>query len=149
MTIETTYASFRSVKSLNDLKALPFKAKAIALSALAILILLFSSLFSGGYAFEGNYVLDLSKYSEKQARQLSRLPDDRNVFSIHGNEMILAGEKTTIEVLSHDKNVYQISVSLGEKTTSASITLLDNGSIQIGGNGFGRKGSGWYLKPKS
>ncbi|EGR2874369.1 TPA: hypothetical protein NGT43_003122 [Vibrio parahaemolyticus] len=144
----TTYTSLKSVKNLNDAKALPFKAKAIALSALTILILIFSTLFSGGYDFEGDYVLDLSKYSEKEARLLSKLPEDRNVFSIHGNEMVLAGEKTTIDVLSHDKNVYQISVSLGEKTTSASITLLDNGSIQISGSGFGRKGSGWYLNPK-
>lgn len=144
----TTYTSLKSVKNLNDAKALSFKAKVIALSALTILILIFSTLFSGGYDFEGDYVLDLSKYSEKEARLLSKLPEDRNVFSIHGNEMVLAGEKTTIDVLSHDKNVYQISVSLGEKTTSASITLLDNGSIQISGSGFGRKGSGWYLNPK-
>ncbi|EGQ8551516.1 hypothetical protein F3S07_22325 [Vibrio alginolyticus] len=144
----TTYTSLKSVKNLNDAKALSFKAKAIALSALTILILIFSTLFSGGYDFEGDYVLDLSKYSEKEARLLSKLPEDRNVFSIHGNEMVLAGEKTTIDVLSHDKNVYQISVSLGEKTTSASITLLENGSIQISGSGFGRKGSGWYLNPK-
>ncbi|HHE1196320.1 TPA: hypothetical protein ACN337_003366 [Vibrio parahaemolyticus] len=144
----TTYTSLKSVKNLNDAKALSFKAKAIALSALTILILIFSTLFSVGYDFEGDYVLDLSKYSEKEARLLSKLPEDRNVFSIHGNEMVLAGEKTTIDVLSHDKNVYQISVSLGEKTTSASITLLDNGSIQISGSGFGRKGSGWYLNPK-
>ncbi|ELA6791019.1 hypothetical protein RB985_000926 [Vibrio alginolyticus] len=144
----TTYTSLKSVKNLNDAKALSFKAKAIALSALTILILIFSNLFSGGYDFEGDYVLDLSKYSEKEARLLSMLPEDRNVFSIHGNEMVLAGEKTTIDVLSHDKNVYQISVSLGEKTTSASITLLENGSIQISGSGFGRKGSGWYLNPK-
>ncbi|EHG1302964.1 hypothetical protein L9W76_14610 [Vibrio aestuarianus] len=144
----TTYTSLKSVKNLNDAKALSFKAKAIALSALTILILIFSTLFSGGYDFEGDYVLDLSKYSEKEARLLSKLPEDRNVFSIHGNEMVLAGEKTTIDVLSHDNNVYQISVSLGEKTTSASITLLDNGSIQISGSGFGRKGSGWYLNPK-
>ncbi|ENM5772414.1 hypothetical protein V4V48_004212, partial [Vibrio mimicus] len=143
----TTYTSLKSVKNLNDAKALSFKAKAIALSALTILILIFSTLFSGGYDFEGDYVLDLSKYSEKEARLLSKLPEDRNVFSIHGNEMVLAGEKTTIDVLSHDKNVYQISVSLGEKTTSASITLLENGSIQISGSGFGRKGSGWYLNP--
>ncbi|EOB3582739.1 hypothetical protein ACHELK_002307 [Vibrio vulnificus] len=145
----TTYTSLKSVKNLNDVKALSFKAKAIALSALTILILIFSNLFSGGYDFEGDYVLDLSKYSEKEARLLSKLPEDRNVFSIHGNEMVLAGEKTTIDVLSHDKNVYQISVSLGEKTTSASITLLENGSIQISGSGFGRKGSGWYLNPKN
>ncbi|HBH7853683.1 hypothetical protein IB299_05050 [Vibrio parahaemolyticus] len=144
----TTYTSLKSVKNLNDAKALSFKAKAIALSALTILILIFFNLFSGGYDFEGDYVLDLSKYSEKEARLLSKLPEDRNVFSIHGNEMVLAGEKTTIDVLSHDKNVYQISVSLGEKTTSASITLLENGSIQISGSGFGRKGSGWYLNPK-
>ena len=148
MSIEKSVASLKKVKTIDDVKALPLQVKSIALSGILILVLLLSTLFSGGHDFEGDYVLDLSKYSEKQARKLSRFPDKMNVFSLHGDEAIIAGDKLLLDVLSYEGDDYQIQMTKGEQTVGGTITLLEEGKIHIKGSEFGTRVSGWYLKPK-
>ncbi len=102
--------AIKSFKSVNDLKALPVKFKAI-LGALGVVLCLMAYMLFGGNSFnyKGEYVIDQSAYTKHQ-----NIPESKNVFSITDTEITLMGDKEVYRVVEERGDSVLIKIGKDE-----------------------------------
>ncbi|PNG73812.1 hypothetical protein [Vibrio vulnificus] len=93
--LKGTVNAVKGVKSLNDVKALPVKFKAILGALGVVLCLLVYTLFSGSsFNYKGEYVIDQSAYTKHQ-----NISESKNIFKITDDEITLMGDKEVYRVV--------------------------------------------------
>ncbi|HCH2231364.1 TPA: hypothetical protein NKS39_000116 [Vibrio parahaemolyticus] len=122
--LKGTVNAVKGVKSLNDVKALPVKFKAILGALGVVLCLLVYTLFSGSsFNYKGEYVIDQSAYTKQQ-----NIPESKNVFSITDTEITLMGDKETYRVVEERGDSVLIKIGKNENDLlNAEIKKTDKG----------------------
>ncbi|EJF9997271.1 hypothetical protein DC916_RS24260, partial [Vibrio parahaemolyticus] len=93
--LKGTVNAVKSVKAVNDVKALPIKAKAVLAGLGVVLCLLVYMLFSGSsFEYKGEYVIDQSAYTKHQ-----NISESKNIFQITDDEITLMGDKEVYRVV--------------------------------------------------
>ncbi|ELA9875893.1 hypothetical protein V4F55_003981 [Vibrio parahaemolyticus] len=133
--LKGTVNAVKGVKSLNDVKALPVKFKAILGALGVVLCLLVYTLFSGSsFNYKGEYVIDQSAYAKQQ-----NIPESKNVFSITDTEITLMGDKETYRVVEEKGDSVLIKIGKDEndlldaeiKKTEKGVDVLLKGRATI------------------
>ncbi|HDY8137994.1 hypothetical protein [Vibrio parahaemolyticus] len=102
--------ALKRVKTVNDVRALPVKIKAV-LAGLAVVLSLMVCMLFGGSSFEyqGEYVIDQSAYTKHQ-----NIPESKNVFKITDDEITLMGDKETYRVVEERGDSVLIKIGKNE-----------------------------------
>ncbi|EGR0027967.1 hypothetical protein FT122_24170 [Vibrio alginolyticus] len=133
--LSATVDAVKGVKSLNDVKTLPVKFKAIVAGLGVVLCLLVYTLFSGSsFEYKGEYVIDQSAYIKQQ-----NIPDSKNVFSITDTEITLMGDKEVYRVVEERGDSVLIKIGKDEndlldaeiKKTEKGVDVLLKGRATI------------------
>ncbi|EGV2732710.1 hypothetical protein FWP52_25620 [Vibrio parahaemolyticus] len=122
--LKGTVNAVKSIKTVNDVKALPIKAKAVLAGLGVVLCLLVYMLFSGSsFEYKGEYVIDQSAYAKPQ-----NIPENKNVFKITDDEIILMGDKETYQVVEERSDSVLIKIGKNENDLlDAEIKKTDKG----------------------
>ncbi|HFQ5010333.1 TPA: hypothetical protein ACGUQA_001139 [Vibrio vulnificus] len=122
--LSATVDAVKGVKSLNDVKTLPVKFKAIVAGLGVVLCLLVYTLFSGSsFNYKGEYVIDQSAYTKQQ-----NIPESKNVFSITDTEITLMGDKEVYRVVEERSDSVLIKIGKDENDLlDAEIKKTDKG----------------------
>ncbi|WMN53542.1 hypothetical protein [Vibrio alginolyticus] len=122
--LKGTVNAVKSVKTVNDLKALPVKFKAILGALGVVLCFLVYMLFSGSsFEYQGEYVIDQSAYTKHQ-----NIPDSKNVFKITDTEITLMGDKEVYRVVEERSDSVLIKIGKDESDLlDAEIKKTDKG----------------------
>lgn len=122
--LKGTVNAVKGVKSLNDVKALPVKFKAILGAIGVVLCLLVYMLFSGSsFNYKGEYVIDQSAYTKQQ-----NIPETKNVFKITDDEITLMGDKEVYRVVEEKGDSVLIKIGRNENDLlDAEIKKTDKG----------------------
>ncbi|HII4309797.1 TPA: hypothetical protein ACY4PQ_000811 [Vibrio parahaemolyticus] len=122
--LKGTVNAVKSVKTVNDLKALPVNAKAFVAGLGVVLFLLVYTLFSGSsFEYQGDYVIDQSAYTKPQ-----NIPENKNVFKITDTEITLMGDKETYRVVEERSDSVLIKIGTDENDLlDAEIKKTDKG----------------------
>ncbi|HHG3569277.1 TPA: hypothetical protein ACPV0A_000717 [Vibrio parahaemolyticus] len=108
--LKGTVNAVKSVKTLNDVKVLPIKAKAFVAGLGVVLCLLVYMLFSGSsFDYQGDYVIDQSAYTKPQ-----NIPESKNVFKITDTEITLMGDKEVYRVVEERSDSVLIKIGKDE-----------------------------------
>lgn len=116
--------ALKRVKTVNDVRALPVKIKAV-LAGLAVVLSLMVCMLFGGSSFEyqGEYVIDQSAYTKHQ-----NIPESKNVFKITDDEITLMGDKETYRVVEEKGDSVLIKIGKDENDLlDAEIKKTDKG----------------------
>ncbi len=133
--LKGTVNAVKGVKSLNDVKALPVKFKAILGALGVVLCLLVYMLFSGSsFDYRGEYVIDQSAYTKHQ-----NIPETKNVFKITDDEITLMGDKEVYRVVEERSDSVLIKIGKNEndlldaeiKKTEKGVDVLLKGRATI------------------
>ncbi|ELA7519222.1 hypothetical protein ACOLNO_000819 [Vibrio parahaemolyticus] len=116
--------ALKGVKTLNDVKVLPIKAKAFVAGLGVVLCLLVYMLFSGSsFDYQGDYVIDQSAYTKPQ-----NIPESKNVFKITDDEITLMGDKEVYRVVEEKGDSVLIKIGKDENDLlDAEIKKTDKG----------------------
>lgn len=108
--LKGTVNAVKSVRTVNDAKALPVKFKAI-LGAIGVVLCLFIYMLFGasGFEYHGEYVIDQSAYTKHQ-----NIPDSKNVFKITDDEITLMGDKEVYRVVEERSDSVLIKIGKDE-----------------------------------
>ncbi|KYN24861.1 hypothetical protein AUQ44_03265 [Vibrio cidicii] len=108
--LKGTVDAVKSVKTVNDVKALPVKIKAIV-AGLAVVLCLFVYMLFGasGFEYRGEYVIDQSAYTKPQ-----NIPESKNVFKITDDEITLMGDKEFYRVVEERDDSVLIKIGKNE-----------------------------------
>ncbi|HDM8221979.1 TPA: hypothetical protein P0E17_001339 [Vibrio campbellii] len=133
--LNDTVNAVKGVKSLNDVKTLPVKFKAI-LGAIGVVLCLLVYMLLGGSSFDyrGEYVIDQSAYTKHQ-----NIPETKNVFKITDDEITLMGDKETYRVVEEKGDSVLIKIGKNEndlldaeiKKTEKGVDVLLKGRATI------------------
>ncbi|KFK56684.1 hypothetical protein [Vibrio vulnificus] len=133
--LNDTVNAVKGVKSLNDVKTLPVKIKAV-LGAIGVVLCLFIYMLFGtsGFEYQGEYVIDQSAYTKHQ-----NIPDSKNVFKITDDEITLMGDKETYRVVEERGDSVLIKIGKNEndlldaeiKKTEKGVDVLLKGRATI------------------
>ncbi|HHE0411028.1 TPA: hypothetical protein ACN347_001311 [Vibrio parahaemolyticus] len=122
--LNDTVNAVKGVKSLNDVKTLPVKIKAV-LAGLGVFLCLLVYMLLGGSSFDylGEYVIDQSAYTKHQ-----NIPESKNVFSITDTEITLMGDKEVYRVVEEKGDSVLIKIGNDENDLlDAEIKKTDKG----------------------
>ncbi|HGS5668154.1 TPA: hypothetical protein ACMDXT_000157 [Vibrio parahaemolyticus] len=116
--------ALKSVKTVNDVKALPVKIKAFVAGLAVVLCLFIYMLFgASGFEYHGEYVIDQSAYTKHQ-----NIPESKNVFSITDTEITLMGDKEVYRVVEERGDSVLIKIGKNENDLlDAEIKKTDKG----------------------
>ncbi|EGR3008290.1 hypothetical protein MX715_002070 [Vibrio parahaemolyticus] len=122
--LKGTLDAVKSVKTVNDVKALPVKFKAVLGAIGVVLCLLVYMLFSGSsFEYRGEYVIDQSAYAKHQ-----NIPETKNVFKITDDEITLMGDKEVYRVVEEKGDSVLIKIGKNENDLlDAEIKKTDKG----------------------
>ncbi|EJG1745077.1 hypothetical protein BWH98_RS00245 [Vibrio parahaemolyticus] len=122
--LKGTVNAVKGVKSLNDVKALPVKFKAILGALGVVLCLLVYTLFSGSsFNYKGEYLIDQSAYTKHQ-----NIPETKNIFKITDTEITLMGDKEVYRVVEERGDSVLIKIGKNENDLlDAEIKKTDKG----------------------
>ncbi|EPU1066530.1 hypothetical protein ACVUMX_002414 [Vibrio parahaemolyticus] len=122
--LNDTVNAVKSVKTLNDVKTLPVKFKAIVACLGVVLCLFIYMLFgTSGFEYHGEYVIDQSAYTKHQ-----NIPESKNVFSITDTEITLMGDKEVYRVVEERGDSVLIKIGKNENDLlNAEIKKTDKG----------------------
>ncbi|EGR0588415.1 hypothetical protein FG067_09590 [Vibrio cholerae] len=122
--LKGTVNAVKSVKTLNDVKALPVNAKAFVAGLGVVLCLMVYMLFSdSSFEYKGEYVIDQSAYIKPQ-----NIPDSKNVFKITDDEITLMGDKEIYRVVEEKGDSVFIKIGKNENDLlDAEIRKTDKG----------------------
>ncbi|MGM6196680.1 hypothetical protein ABLA51_02320 [Vibrio parahaemolyticus] len=122
--LNDTVNAVKGVKSLNDVKTLPVKIKAIVACLGVFLCLFIYMLFSGSsFNYKGEYVIDQSAYSKHQ-----NISESKNVFKITDDEITLMGDKEVYRVVEEKGDSVLIKIGKDENDLlDAEIKKTDKG----------------------
>ncbi|EJG0043671.1 hypothetical protein DC932_RS24665, partial [Vibrio parahaemolyticus] len=133
--LKGTVNAVKSIKTVNDVKALPVKFKAF-LGAIGVVLCLMAYMLFGASSFEyrGEYVIDQSAYTKQQ-----NIPENKNVFKITDDEITLMGDKETYRVVEERSDSVLIKIGKDEndlldaeiKKTEKGIDVLLKGRATI------------------
>ncbi|ENQ8646657.1 hypothetical protein ACEQ8A_000261 [Vibrio fluvialis] len=127
--------ALKGVKTLNDVKVLPIKAKAFVAGLGVVLCLMVYMLFgASGFEYHGEYVIDQSAYTKPQ-----NIPESKNVFSITDTEITLMGDKEVYRVVEEKGDSVFIKIGKNEndlldaeiKKTEKGVDVLLKGRATI------------------
>lgn len=127
--------ALKRVKTVNDVRALPVKIKAVLAGLGVVLCLMVYMLFGGNnFNYKGEYVIDQSAYNKQQ-----NIPDNKNVFSITDNEITLMGDKEVYRVVEERSDSVLIKIGKDEndlldaeiKKTEKGVDVLLKGRATI------------------
>ncbi|EMI4296424.1 hypothetical protein WB871_001218 [Vibrio vulnificus] len=133
--LKGTVNAVKSIKTVNDVKALPVKIKAIVAGLGVVLCLMAYMLFGGNsFNYKGEYVIDQSAYTKPQ-----NIPESKNVFTITDNEITLMGDKEVYQVVEEKGDSVLIKIGKDEndlldaeiKKTEKGIDVLLKGRATI------------------
>ncbi|HCH0004205.1 TPA: hypothetical protein NJ748_002862 [Vibrio parahaemolyticus] len=133
--LNDTVNAVKSVKTLNDAKALPVKIKAVLAGLGVFLCLLVYMLFSGSsFEYKGEYVIDQSAYTKHQ-----NISESKNVFKITDDEITLMGDKEVYRVVEERGDSVLIKIGKNEndlldaeiKKTEKGVDVLLKGRATI------------------
>ncbi|WP_229618903.1 hypothetical protein [Vibrio parahaemolyticus] len=133
--LKGTVNAVKSVRTVNDVKTLPVKIKAILGALGVVLCLLVYTLFSSSsFNYKGEYVIDQSAYTKHQ-----NIPESKNVFSITDTEITLMGDKETYRVIEEKGDSVFIKIGKNEndlldaeiKKTEKGVDVLLKGRATI------------------
>ncbi|HHG3387253.1 hypothetical protein [Vibrio parahaemolyticus] len=133
--LSATVDAVKSVKTVNDVKALPVKIKAVLGAIGVVLCLLVYMLFSGSsFEYKGEYVIDQSAYTKHQ-----NISETKNVFSITDTEITLMGDKEVYRVVEERGDSVLIKIGKDEndlldaeiKKTEKGVDVLLKGRATI------------------
>ncbi|WP_029808200.1 hypothetical protein [Vibrio parahaemolyticus] len=133
--LSATVDAVKSVRTVNDAKALPVKFKAILGTIGVVLCLLVYMLFSGSsFNYKGEYVIDQSAYTKHQ-----NIPETKNVFKITDDEITLMGDKEVYRVVEEKGDSVFIKIGKDEndlldaeiKKTEKGVDVLLKGRATI------------------
>ncbi|EGR4184949.1 hypothetical protein DDN70_18065 [Vibrio cholerae] len=122
--LKGTVNAVKSVKTVNDVKALPIKTKAFV-ACLGVFLCLLMYMLLGGSSFDyrGEYVIDQSAYTKHQ-----NIPESKNVFSITDTEITLMGDKEVYRVVEEKGDSVFIKIGKDENDLlDAEIKKTDKG----------------------
>ncbi|MCG0010886.1 hypothetical protein P3552_01995 [Vibrio parahaemolyticus] len=122
--LKGTVNAVKSIKTVNDVKALPVKFKAILGAIGVVLCLLVYMLFSGSsFEYKGEYVIDQSAYTKPQ-----NIPENKNIFKITDDEITLMGDKEVYRVVEERGDSVLIKIGTDENDLlDAEIKKTDKG----------------------
>lgn len=108
--LKGTVNAVKSVRTVNDVKTLPVKFKAIVAGLAVVLCLFIYMLFgASGFEYHGEYVIDQSAYTKHQ-----NIPESKNVFEIMHDEITLMGDKETYRVVEEKGDSVLIKIGKDE-----------------------------------
>ncbi|HBC3572959.1 TPA: hypothetical protein KDZ96_003952 [Vibrio parahaemolyticus] len=116
--------ALKRVKTVNDVRALPVKIKAV-LAGLGVFLCLFIYMLFGGNSFnyKGEYVIDQSAYTKHQ-----NIPETKNIFKITDTEITLMGDKEVYRVVEERGDSVLIKIGKNENDLlDAEIKKTDKG----------------------
>ncbi|EIE1194821.1 hypothetical protein LCX57_000615 [Vibrio parahaemolyticus] len=122
--LKGTVNAVKSIKTVNDVKALPVNFKAFLGAIGVVLCLMVYMLFgASGFEYQGDYVIDQSAYTKPQ-----NIPDSKNVFSITDDEITLMGDKEVYRVVEERGDSVLIKIGKDENDLlDAEIKKTDKG----------------------
>ncbi|EKL9958487.1 hypothetical protein [Vibrio sp. ZOR0018] len=122
--LKGTVNAVKSVKTVNDLKALPVNAKAFVAGLGVVLCLMLYTLFgASGFEYHGEYVIDQSAYTKHQ-----NIPENKNIFKITDDEITLMGDKEFYRVVEEKGDSVLIKIGKNENDLlDAEIKKTDKG----------------------
>lgn len=148
--LNATVDAVKQVKSIDDVKALPIKIKAIVAGGVVVFLLFLSMLFGGGDPFEGKYTLDLEAYDEKEAKAMAKMPEKFNHFYFDDGRFLLGGQEGVYKDVREEDGVYLMELSPDshpDMSVTAQITITDRG-LNFKAPGISRTKTGFHLKEK-
>ncbi|OQT76747.1 hypothetical protein [Vibrio parahaemolyticus] len=129
-TVETVRKEFQNVsstmkevKTLEDVKTLPLKLKAMVIGSFLLMFLFIFSIMPSEFDYQGNYVIDQSSYNKPQ-----NIPDSRNKFSFTDNEITLMGDTEPYEITEKGSDYVHILIGKsGETQLKGQIVKTEKG----------------------
>ncbi|MBY8049683.1 hypothetical protein KW480_01400 [Vibrio fluvialis] len=116
--------ALKSVKTVNDVRALPVKTKTFV-AGLGVFLCLLVYMLLGGSSFDyrGEYVIDQSAYTKHQ-----NISESKNVFKITDDEITLMGDKEVYRVVEEKGDSVLIKIGKDENDLlDAEIKKTDKG----------------------